>query len=65
MPLVTPVVLITWAIASSVLLHVPPADVSLRVIEAPWHTLSGPVIAPDPRLTLTGAVVRHPVTDNW
>jgi hypothetical protein len=48
-PGITPVtipVLFTVAIAVSLLLHTPPADVSLRLVVAPGHTVNVPVIGP-------------------
>jgi hypothetical protein len=50
-------------VATVVLLlpHVPPAVASLRVIIEPAHTDVGPVIAGGLGLTVTMAVVAHPV----
>ena len=44
-PFTTPVVEPMVAVAVVVLIHVPPATASLRVIVAPTHTALGPVMA--------------------
>lgn len=43
------------------LLHVPPADTSLRFVVNPTHTYADPVIAAGSGLTVMGDVVKQPV----
>lgn len=60
-PLTTPVVPSMVATVVLLLLHVPPAVVSVSVVVPPTHTPDAPVIAPGVGLTVTTAVRRQPL----
>ena len=51
----------TEATAALLLLHVPPALTSLKLVVDPWHTARVPVIADGVGLTVNIVVTIHPV----
>jgi hypothetical protein len=61
MPFTTPVIDPIVAMAVAPLDQVPPGVASLRVVAAPTHTLSVPVITAGNELTVTVVVVLQPV----
>jgi hypothetical protein len=60
-PVISPVVALARAVAVLLLLHVPPAVASLRVIDKPEQTADGPVMVEGKALTVTTEVVAQPV----
>jgi hypothetical protein len=58
---VVAVVVPMWATVVSLLVHVPPPVVQLRVVAPPAHRVSVPAIAEGGVLTVTIAVLRQPV----
>ena len=60
-PVTTPLPDPTVATATLLLLHVPPGTASAKLDVKPWQTLIVPVIAEGSGLTITTAVVVHPV----
>ena len=61
-PVITPVALPILAISGLLLDHVPPGvAVTDTVVTAPWHTLLLPSMGDGNGLTVTGAVMAHPV----
>ena len=60
-PITTPVVRPIEAVPGALLLHVPPAVASLRVIEEPEQTLGNPAIGAGLGYTVTATVSSQPV----
>ena len=61
MPVTMPVVVVIFALVVSLLLHVPPLTLLLRVAVPPMHTLKTPVIAPGARLVVKLVVATQPL----
>lgn len=59
-PETIPEVRLTTATVVLLLVQVPPATASLKVIDKPWQTLAGPVIATGVGLTVTVVIAIHP-----
>ena len=57
----TPPVAVMDAVPPAELVHVPPATVSVRVAELPWHSSSIPDMGPGDGLTVAILVMLHPV----
>lgn len=61
-PVTVPFVPLTVATLVALLLHIPPGGVECNIVLDPEHTLKVPVIVVGFALTVTGVLVRQPVT---
>lgn len=60
-PETIPLVATMAAIAALLLVQVPPADGSVKVVVAPWHIRVDPIIGPGSGFTVTVADTLQPV----